>query len=118
MKSSKQRKKEIKAKRLERVNKLAKGGAGLVRVDATQLAPNNSWGVPEFYRDRAFVCRDCGAHEVWTARQQKWWYEIAKGPVDSVAVRCKPCRAIEKARVELARKVSLEGMARKLANQQ
>jgi len=29
---------------------------------------------------------------VWTAEQQKWWYEVAKGPIFSVAVRCRECR--------------------------
>ncbi len=115
MKSKKQPKEEIKAKRLARVNKLVNGGNRGVRVDATKLATNNSWSVPEFYRDRAFVCCDCGSDEVWTATQQKWWYEIAKGPIDSQAVRCRRCRKTERARVDEARRVSLEGMQHKLA---
>ncbi|HJT34783.1 MAG TPA: zinc-ribbon domain-containing protein [Pirellulales bacterium] len=39
-----------------------------------------------------FVCVDCGKDEIWTARQQQWWYEVAKGSVYSRAVRCHDCR--------------------------
>jgi Probable zinc-ribbon domain len=68
-----------------------------VRVNESALAPYNSYGDPEFvraghYSDRPFRCRDCGKDEVWTARQQKWWYEVAKGYVYSTAVRCRACR--------------------------
>lgn len=89
---------------------------GAAAADPTQLAHNNTYGLlPSFYIDTPFVCRDCGAHEIWTAKQQKWWYEIAKGPIDSHAVRCRPCRLLERARVEEARRVSQTGMALKLA---
>jgi hypothetical protein len=44
-----------------------------------------------YYRDESFTCRDCGVVEVWTATQQKWWYEVAKGessptPADAALV--------------------------------
>jgi len=42
--------------------------------------------------DLEFECRDCGRHEVWTARQQKWYYEVAKGSLYATAVRCRNCR--------------------------
>jgi Probable zinc-ribbon domain len=127
MKSGKQRKEEIKAKRLVRLAKYVEAGKnspldairfGAVAADHTRLRPHNSYdALPEFYMDCAFVCKDCGSSELWTAKQQKWWYEIAKGPFGSRAVRCKPCRAIERARADEARRVSLEGMQRKLAAQ-
>lgn len=69
--------------------------------------------MPLFYLDMPFVCRDCGSHELWTAKQQKWWYEIAKGSIDSVAVRCRSCRKKEQARRAEARKAHLEGIANK-----
>ena len=70
---------------------------GDVRVNEGALAPYNSYGAPDFvraghYSDRPFRCRDCGKDEVWTARQQKWWYEVAEGYVYSTAVRCRACR--------------------------
>lgn len=88
---------------------------GAVAVDPAQLAHNNTYGLlPSFYIDTPFVCKDCGAHEIWSAKQQRWWYEIAKGPIDSRAVRCRPCRLLERARVEEARRVSQAGMALKI----
>ncbi|OAI78730.1 hypothetical protein E7Z57_15500 [Ralstonia pseudosolanacearum] len=68
-----------------------------VLVDKWRLAPSNSYGEPEFarrgyYVDLPFTCRDCASREVWAAAQQKWWYEEAKGYVDSTAVRCLACR--------------------------
>lgn len=124
MKSGKQRREEIKAKRLVRLRAAQAPNPfmptktvplGAVAVDPEQLAHNNTWGLlPSFYIDTPFVCKDCGAHEIWTAKQQKWWYEIAKGPIDSRAVRCRPCRLVERARVEDARRVSQAGMALKI----
>jgi hypothetical protein len=125
MKSGKQRREEIKAKRLVRLRVAQVPNPymptptvplGAVAVDPTQLAHNTTWGLlPSFYIDAPFVCKDCGSHEVWTAKQQKWWYEVAKGPIDSRAARCRPCRAIERARVEEARRVSQAGLALKIA---
>jgi Probable zinc-ribbon domain len=125
MKSGKQRREEIKAKRLERLEKHAAAvklngmfdvRLGAVISNVMRLAANNSYGVwPAYYVDRPFVCRDCGSHELWTAKQQKWWYEIAQGPIYSSAVRCRPCRIMERARADEVRRVSLEGMQRKLA---
>jgi predicted RNA-binding Zn-ribbon protein involved in translation (DUF1610 family) len=81
-------------------------------------APCYSW--PEFmergfYLDMPFKCIDCGKDEVWRATQQKWWYEVAKGDLETIAVRCRRCRKTERERKELARKVHLEGLKRKHA---
>lgn len=101
MKSGKQRRLEIKARRLERAKKLQVDTtrravemlSGWVAADPQQLQHNNTYGLlPLFYVDRPYQCRDCGVEETWTAKQQKWWYEIAKGHIDSFAVRCRPCR--------------------------
>jgi hypothetical protein len=85
-----------------------------VPADWTQLGHNNTHGpLPRFYVDRVVVCRDCGAEEVWTAIAQKWWYEVAKGCIDSIGVRCRACRRKERERRAEARRVQLEGLARK-----
>lgn len=64
----------------------------VVIADLAEQAPNGSYSPPEFYEDQEFVCADCGAEEVWTAAQQKWWYEVAKGSIYSHAIRCRECR--------------------------
>ncbi len=105
MKSGKQRRPEIKDKRRKKaesfnidttlVIRLLPKGA--VRADHIELSHNNAYGLlPLFYMDKAFVCRDCGSKELWTAKQQKWWYEIAKGDITTTTVRCRKCRDIVK----------------------
>jgi hypothetical protein len=91
---------------------------GPVRVNIAALAPYNSYGDPEFvtrgyYQDVPFTCSGCGATQVWTAGQQKWWYEVAKGDINSTARLCRPCRRREQARRAEARRVHLEGLVRK-----
>lgn len=82
-------------KRLERDGRLANGvvmPVGAVAADLTKQAPHRSWSPPKFYTDLAFECLDCGVQKVWTARQQKWYYEVAKGSIDGTAKRCRACR--------------------------
>lgn len=87
MKSRKQRREEIKVKRLLRLNVARASNPfmptkrvplGTMAADAAQLSHNNTYGLlPSLYVDIPFVCKDCRAQEIWTAKQQKWWYEIA-----------------------------------------
>ena len=58
--------------------------------------------VPDFYLDLPFTCRDCGSKEIWTAKQQKWWYEVAQGSIYSRAIRCRACRQARHALVNAA----------------
>jgi hypothetical protein len=52
----------------------------------------------DFYVDIPIVCKDCGMLEIWTARQQQWWYEAVQGPVEKTAVRCRACRRTKRRR--------------------
>ncbi len=83
-----------------------------IPADRTQQVPNNSYSSPPtYYEDREFRCLDCGKQEVWTAEQQKWWYEIAKGSLYSVAVRCRDCRHKRRAAKEEQRRKSQKGQS-------
>ena len=127
MKSGKQRRREIISRRRNKLAvKRARANAvdpratpyRFIPVNEELLAPNNSYGAPDFvrrgyYLDRLFRCFDCGKEEVWTGTQQKWWYEVAKGFVYSSAKRCRACRRKERDRSAEARRVHLEGVARK-----
>ncbi len=123
MSSKKRKHKELLRSRIERLKALAeidtrdkniKPPVGSVMVDHNELAHNNTYDLlPIFYVDKLVVCRDCGAEEVWTAEQQKWWYEVAKGNINSRAVKCRGCRKEDKERKALARKVHLNGIAQK-----
>ena len=103
MKSGKQRRQEILQRRRDRGDPFSRWR----RADLTQVIP------PGCYRDRLFKCRDCGTEEVWTAKQQKWWFEKANGNIYSTAARCRACRALERGRVEEARRASHEGLLKK-----
>ena len=131
MKSNKQRRAEILARRRKRAEK----ARVVSRVDPRDpmppeeamapcnpklLAPYNSYGVPPFvergyYVDTAFECASCGNHEVWRATQQKWWYEVAQGNVESRAKSCRNCRRVERERKAEARRIHLEGLEKKSA---
>jgi hypothetical protein len=74
-------------------------------VDSSKLNMGNTYdSAPEYYYDIEFYCSDCGSQEVWTAAQQKWWYEDAGGYFFTTAKRCRKCRKIERERKQNARK--------------
>jgi hypothetical protein len=92
--------------------------AGRVAVNVANLRYTNSYGIPDFvtrgyYVDFYLRCKDCGKSEVWSPTQQRWWYEIAKGDVWTVATRCRPCRRAERARRTATREAAAAGLARK-----
>jgi len=121
MKSGKQRRSEIMEKRRARIPVKESFDVyalpvpvGAIPANRETLRLNNTYGLlPLFYVDYAFNCRDCESAQIWTAKQQKWWYEIMQGNINSVAVRCRPCRKKEQQRKKLARDIHLSGLATK-----
>jgi hypothetical protein len=90
----------------------------VVAVNPALLTPDHSYGSPEFvqrgyYVDAPFTCKDCGYDDTWTASQQKWWYEQAKGGVWTTARRCRGCRRKERDRINAVRRAHVEGLAKK-----
>ena len=68
-----------------------------LKADHSKLGHINTYGsLPDYYVDRSFTCRDCGAQEIWRAADQKWYYEEAKGHIAAIAVRCHSCRTSRK----------------------
>ena len=129
MKSGKQRRAEIKTKQKQReakkkslatMRQATPRPLGIVPVNESSLAPYKSYGAPGYvmrgyYQDVPFRCQGCDKKETWTAAQQKWWYEVAKGYVYSTAKVCRPCRKKAQARRAEARRVHLDGVVRKKA---
>lgn len=128
MKSNKQRRQEIKAHRLRRAERQIQirrvnarpvnHPVGTEPVTPARLRPTTSYGIPDFvqrgyYQDRPFRCKGCDVEEIWTAAQQRWWYEQAQGEVWTVAVRCRACRQAERTRKAEARRIHQEGLAMK-----
>jgi hypothetical protein len=106
-----------RAKALEHIDPCswrAEPPAGAVLADPSQLVHNRTYGpLPRFYGDKVVACRNCGKEEVWPAERQKWWYEVAKGNINTKAVLCRACRNVRKERNADARQVHLEGLAKK-----
>jgi hypothetical protein len=103
MKNGKQRKVERSVERSE----LPKNAV----LVSKELILNPSWSPIDWYErgyylDSPFTCVDCGVDEVWTATQQKWWYEVAKGYVYSHAKRCRACRRAKRETKTEARRVT------------
>jgi hypothetical protein len=87
---------------------------GSVLADQSELRHNNTNSpLPRFYVDKVVRCRSCATVEVWPAARQKWWYEIAKGNINTQAVLCRACRRAEQDRKAIVRKAHQEGLARK-----
>ena len=88
------------AKRKKRSNRLAtrthsipKKGRKEIPADLTKQIPESSWGFARLaYVDEEFVCKSCGKLAIWTAEDQKWYYETAKGSIYARASRCNACR--------------------------
>ena len=98
----KEKRASLRAKKeRRRLEKLAKEGRlvdgheiprDAVAGDRSQQAPNNSYSAVYYYRDIEFTCADCGSEEVWKAKDQKWYYEVVKGPIYAGPKRCRACR--------------------------
>src|SRR5262252_5563508 len=91
---------------------IARRGGRRIKAALRKQRPNNSYSQPLYYEDMRFRCRDCGAECVWTAEQQRLWYEEWGGPVQSTAVRCRACR--QRVRLEkIEQKKHMQEMALK-----
>ena len=70
-----------------------------VSADHAKLSHNNTYGsLPDYYLDKPFTCHKCGKREIWKAKDQKWYYEEAKGHIDAIAVECHDCRKKKRGR--------------------
>jgi hypothetical protein len=95
-----------------RLSKLAKGGRLVdgheVPIGAIAADPSQQYRpgctAKFFYRDIEFICSDCGAEEVWTAKDQKWYFEVVRAPVYCVPKRCSACRKKHRETKALQRK--------------
>lgn len=126
MSSNKQKRKLLSEARRKRREKgmdqrseeeiLASGleDGSILPVDPGKVKTASVMGeIPDYYRDKPFICRDCQSDEVWTAKQQKRWYEEQGGEIETTAIRCRDCRRKERERKHEAREVHLEGLAKK-----
>jgi hypothetical protein len=77
---------------------MARMPEGAIAADMTAHAFRGPVNTLFWYQDYHYCCADCGRPEVWSAKDQQWWYEVAKGPIESRAIRCLDCRRALRAR--------------------
>jgi len=67
-----------------------KGKRTRIPVDKERIAARcrESWSVPTFYEDEIYKCVECGAEQVFTASQQKMWYEEEGKLIWQRPIRC------------------------------
>jgi len=84
-----------------------------VPVDKSKWGKNcNTYSMPpDYYYDIEYICSDCGSKALWTAQQQKYWYEEAEKDINSYAKRCQICRSHDNALKE-EQKRHMEEMAK------
>lgn len=70
-----------------------KGPSGQrISANLSKQTPHNSYSPKLYYEDIHLTCRDCGVESVWTAEQQRLWYEEWGGKIQATAIRCRACR--------------------------
>lgn len=72
--------------------KQRKNRSGRITANPSKQAKNNSYSPPTFYENRQFTCIDCGVTEIWTAEQQRVYFEEWKKSIYHRPVRCGACR--------------------------
>ena len=57
-----------------------------------------------WYVDATFTCRDCGEEFIFSASEQRFWYEDRHFWIDSLPTRCIPCRKEQRVRLNLRKR--------------
>ena len=89
----------------------------VIPANPSEQQANNSRSAPREYRDKKVPCSGCGKRLLWTAEQQRYWYEEMKASVYApINLRCENCRKIgqdgvhrEKARSKQRRRFGSDG---------
>jgi hypothetical protein len=85
---------EKRIAKLEKEGRLVKG----VEIPLGSLAANpdeqnhgGGYAAKFYYKDILYVCAGCGKNEVWTAKQQKRYFESQKGNIYNEPKWCHDC---------------------------
>lgn len=80
---------------------------GILKLEDTRTKSKNrilvdpeKWGInentygaaPEYYYDLLYACLDCRKEVMWSAKDQKYWYEALGKNTNLKAIRCQICR--------------------------
>ena len=89
----------------------------VIQAIPSEQRANNSRTAPTQYREKRVPCSGCGKRLLWTAEQQRYWYEEMKASVYAATnLRCDNCRKMgrndlhrEKARSKQRRRFGSDG---------
>ncbi len=95
-KSIKKKRKEKRIAKLEKEGRIVKGVE--IPKDALAADPDNQdhgggYAAKFSYKDIHFACAGCGKMEIWTAQQQKRYFEVQKGNIYNEPKWCHECHS-------------------------
>ena len=74
-------------------------------AERTDVSKQNYTVCPRhWYVNAGFICRECGKEFVFTAKEQRFWYEDMHFWIDSLPTRCPACRKEQRTRVNLRKR--------------
>lgn len=81
--------------------------SGAVRGDIRRQAYCRMCHVPRYYYvDDERICVQCKEPFVFSAKEQKYWYETLRFWADSTAIRCLDCRRKQRSKAAIQRQLS------------
>jgi len=92
----KQKREKKRMAKLEKAGRLVKGveiPEGALAGDPDKQVGGEGFAAKYFYLDIIYVCRGCGRKGVWTAAQQKRYFEVQKGNIYNEPTWCYECHA-------------------------
>ena len=90
----KQKREKKRLLKLEKAGRLVKGveiPEGALPGNPDEQVGAEGYAAKFHYVDIAYVCRGCGRNGVWTAAQQKRYFEIQKGNIYNEPTWCHRC---------------------------
>jgi hypothetical protein len=91
----KRKREEKRLAKLQKEGRLVKG----VEIPKNALAANpeaqnhSGYSAKFYYRDMHYTCAGCGRPGVWTAQQQKKYFEVQKGNIYNEPKWCHKCHS-------------------------
>ncbi len=92
----KQKREKKRLAKLEKAGRLVKGveiPEGALAGDPDKQVGAKGYAAKYYYVDIDYVCRGCGRKGVWTAAQQKRYFEVQKGNIYNEPAWCYECHA-------------------------
>jgi hypothetical protein len=83
-------------KNLEKEGRIIKGveiPKDVLPSDPDSQKHGGGYSAKFFYKDIHYTCEGCGKKEVWTAQQQKKYFEIQKGNIYNEPKWCYDCHS-------------------------